>query len=112
MSVRFVPVLVAVLLAGAALGAPIACAADLDNTPRIDWRDQRQENRIEQGVNSGSLTPREATRLERGQTRVDHMQNRAAANGVVSARERARITRAQNVQSRRIARKKHNARGN
>ncbi len=62
---------------------------------------------IDQGVASGSLTQREANRLERGQQRVDNMENRAKADGVVTGRERARIQHAQDVQSDRIYRQKH-----
>ena len=77
------------------------------DTPRIDRREDRQEARIEQGRASGELTPREARRLERGQAAVDRKQARAEADGVVTARERARITGEQNEQSRRIRHQKH-----
>lgn len=77
------------------------------NTPGIDQRQSNQERRIDQGVASGSLTQREANRLERGQQRVDNMENRAKADGVVTRQERARMQHAQNVQSDRIARQKH-----
>ncbi len=77
------------------------------NTPGIDQRQANQEMRIQQGVASGSLTPREANRLERGQQHVDRMENRAMADGVVTRQERARLHQAQGVQSRQIARQKH-----
>jgi len=77
------------------------------NTPGIDQRQANQERRIDQGIASGQLTPREAARLERGQDRVDAMENRAKSDGVVTARERARIHKAQDVESRRIYRQKH-----
>lgn len=76
-------------------------------TPRVDQRQQNQEQRIDQGVASGSLTTREANRLERGQQHVDNIENRAKADGVVTRQERARLHQAQNVQSRRIATQKH-----
>ena len=77
------------------------------NTPRVDQRQANQEQRIDQGVASGRLTQREANRLERGQQHVDNMENRAKADGVVTARERARLHQAQDVQSARIYRQKH-----
>jgi len=77
------------------------------NTPGVDQRQANQERRIDQGVASGSLTQREANRLERGQNRVDNMENRAKADGVVTRQERARIHHAQDVQSNRIAQQKH-----
>ena len=76
-------------------------------TPGIDQRQANQERRIDQGVASGSLTQREANRLERGQQHVDNMENRAKADGVVTRQERARINQAQNVQSERIYAQKH-----
>jgi uncharacterized membrane protein YebE (DUF533 family) len=76
-------------------------------TPGIDQRQMNQEQRIDQGIASGQLTQREAARLERGQQRVDNMENRAKSDGVVTARERARVQHAQNVESKRIYRQKH-----
>ena len=72
-------------------------------------RNVNQERRIEQGVQSGQLTNREAGRLERGQARVDRAEARAGANGRVSANEQQRIQKAENKQSRRIYREKHDA---
>lgn len=81
------------------------------DTPVIDQRQMNQEQRIDQGVESGQLNPREAKRLERQQNRIDRMENRAKADGVVTARERARISAAQNRASRNIAREKHDRQG-
>ena len=77
------------------------------STPGVDQRQANQERRIEQGVNSGALTTREANRLEAGQARVDRIENRARSDGVVTQRERARLHQTQDVQSTRIARQKH-----
>jgi len=77
------------------------------STPRIDQRQANQERRIDQGVQSGALTEREAVRLEKGQTHVDNMETRAEADGKVTKREGARIEHAQDVQSRHIYRQKH-----
>lgn len=79
------------------------------NTPGVDQRQANQERRIDQGVASGALTPREANRLEAGQARVNRMENRAKADGVVTGAERARLQQAQDVQSARIYRQKHDA---
>jgi hypothetical protein len=81
--------------------------AQTDSTRRIDQREANQERRIEQGEKSGALTPREAARLEKGQSRVDKMEKKAMADGKVSAKERRRIEHAQDQQSRRIYREKH-----
>lgn len=71
-------------------------------------RNVNQEKRIEQGEKSGSLTNREAGSLEHGQAKVDRKEANAAANGRVGAKEQAGIQKAENKQSRRIYRKKHN----
>ena len=76
-------------------------------TPGVDQRQANQEARIQQGVQSGSLTPREANRLERGQDRVERMEDRAKADGQVTVKERERLQRADNHQSRDIRREKH-----
>ena len=82
-------------------------AAMAQSTDRIDARQARQDARIDQGVASGQLTQREAARMEAGQARVQGMDNRAQADGTVTGRERARIEHAQDVQSARIHRQKH-----
>lgn len=73
-------------------------------------RNVNQEQRIENGVKNGSLTNREAANLERGQARVDRKEARASADGHVGAGEQKNIQAAENHQSRRIHREKHNGR--
>jgi hypothetical protein len=80
------------------------------STPRVDRREARQHARIHQGVRSGELTRGEAMRLRAGQGHVRRMERRAVSDGRVGPRERARLERAQDRQSRRIYRLKHNAR--
>jgi len=72
-------------------------------------RNINQQSRIEQGVKSGALTDHEAARLERGQARDNRMEARAGADGKVGAAEQRRIQKAENRQSRRIHREKHDA---
>jgi len=98
------------LLTVAVLGALSLPAFAQTSTPQIDQRQDRQERRIEQGVRSGELTPRETARLERGQARIREMERRALADGRISPRERAAIDREQDRQNQLIARLKHNAR--
>lgn len=81
-------------------------------TPRVDARQDNQQKRIDAGVAKGQLTPNEAANLQRGQARVQRIEDKAKADGVVTGRERARLNRAQNVESRKIAKKRHNARTN
>lgn len=70
-------------------------------------RNVNQQERIEQGVQSGELTNHEVANLERGQVHVDRLEARAGADGHVGAHEQQRIQHAENRQSRRIFREKH-----
>ncbi len=89
-------------------GAVFAQNAPAPSASTVDQRQANQEKRIDQGVASGSLNPKEANRLERGQQRVDNMEQRALANdGQVGTKEAKAINKAQNVQSKRIYRQKH-----
>ena len=72
-------------------------------------RNINQQTRIANGVKDGSLTHHEAAGLERGQSHVDAREARAGANGNVSAGEQRRIARADNRQSARIHRQRHDA---
>ena len=96
---------IAAALLAAAMALP--ALAQTTSTPRIDQRQANQQQRIDQGVQSGALTEKEAARMEKGQERVQNMENKAAADGKVTAKEKARIEHAQDVQSKRIYRQKH-----
>ena len=100
-----------VLFVVAAITALTAFTAEArSNTPRVDRRELRQHARIQQGVRSGELTRGEAWRLRAGQSHVRRMERRAKFDGRLTPRERARLDRAQDRQSRRIFRLKHNRR--
>ncbi|QIM53001.1 hypothetical protein [Hydrogenophaga crocea] len=86
------------------LGAALLQAHAAD---RVDRRQARQEQRIDQGIASGELTRPEAARLTRGQNHIDRMENRAEADGQVTGREAVRLENAQDHASRRIYRNKH-----
>jgi len=73
-------------------------------------RNANQEQRIENGIKNGSLTNREAGNLEHGQAKIDRKEAKAAANGHVGAGEQKSIQSAENHQSKRIHREKHNER--
>ncbi len=77
------------------------------NTPNIDHRQQNQQQRIDQGVQSGALTNREANHLEKAQERIQGMEDKAKSDGSVTSQERKRLQQAENVQSRHINRQKN-----
>ena len=72
-------------------------------------RNINQEKRVEQGVQSGSLTKHETAKLERGQSHVTAAEARAGKDGNVSAREQKAIQGSENHQSKRIHKQKHDA---
>jgi len=87
----------------------IALAGNTDD-PVIQQREANQQKRIDQGVASGRLTPREAGRLEAQQAKIKQDETRMKADGNLSRRERTKLTKEQNRASRTIFRKKHNRR--
>lgn len=72
-------------------------------------RNVNQEKRIEAGIQNGSLTNREVSKLERGQARVDRQEARAGSDGHVGKAEQRGIQRTENRQSKRIRQQKHDA---
>jgi hypothetical protein len=86
----------------------VTSASSFAGTPLINARQNVQQQRIYYGVASGEVTPGEYLKLQKGQARVQNLENKAKADGVVTPFERARIHTAQNVQSARIWIKKHN----
>ncbi len=70
-------------------------------------RNVNQQQRIQQGLNSGALTQREAGRLERGQSHTNRMEARAGRDGHVGRFEQQRLQRAEHHQSARINHEKH-----
>ena len=73
----------------------------------VNARQDVQRARIRDGVKSGELNQTEAARLRTGQRHVRSVERRAEADGQVTAEEKARLEQAQDVQSRRIERQKH-----
>jgi hypothetical protein len=74
----------------------------------IDQRQQRQQDRIQQGQAAGQLTPREARRLQNEQGRIRGAERRMRADGNLNPQERARLNAMQNRSSQDINRLRHN----
>ena len=72
-------------------------------------RDANQQERIEQGLQSGQLSSKEAGQLERDEQRLDRTQARdLKSGGALTPQEKAQITRQQNQVSGDIYQDKHN----
>lgn len=97
---------VALLIAG--LLAPPASAQQL-HTSRITKNQKAEQHRINEGMHSGELTPREATRLEQQQVEIRHDKKAAKLDGVITPHERAYLKSEQAKAANDIYRQKHNA---
>jgi hypothetical protein len=98
-----------VSIASLAAAALIVAGPIFAGTPGLNAREHNQAQRIRQGVASGELTRPETRRLVRGEARLHRHEALAKSDGVVTARERARLQHEANVESRRIYRQKHDA---
>ncbi len=77
------------------------------NDPGIQKRMENQEQRIDQGVQSGTLTPKEAGRLEAEQTKIQQTEQRMKSDGRLTGKERQRLNNMQDRSSQHIYRQKH-----
>jgi len=77
----------------------------------IHQRKENQQQRIGEGVENGSLTPRETANLERKEAGVNRetRRDRAQNGGNLTNKEKAQVNRQQNRLSGQIYRDKHNA---
>jgi hypothetical protein len=96
-------IFVAAILSIAAAGAFAQTSTDASVQ-----RDAKQQQRIEQGLQNGSITTREAGLLERDESKVDHLQAKALKDGKLNAHERAQLKAAQDKASRDISTATHN----
>jgi len=108
------------VVAAGSLALAVAAHAD-ENSPvdpghprvtEVQGRQQNQQDRIANGIKSGSLTPREATHLEKREGRIEKQKeaDMAAHNGHLTKPEQRQLNREENRTSRKIFAKKHNAR--
>lgn len=94
---------------GMAASVLFASAAFAQNAVQDQQRDVNQQERIEQGLQSGQLSSKEAGQLERGQQQVDRTEAKDLKNGSISPAEQARLNALQNKESNQIYADKHNA---
>ena len=72
-------------------------------------RNVNQEKRIEGGIQDGSLTNKEVSKLERGQEHIDRKEAVAGRDGHINKLEQRRIQHTENRQSKRIRHEKTDA---
>ena len=105
----FVPsmILSALLLPGlfAQTAAPVH-----EKEPKLQRRRERQQQRIAQGVENGSLSAKETANLENKEYKLNREihHDRVANGGNLTNKEKAQINRQQNRLSKQIYKDKHN----
>lgn len=90
------PALLLTLLAAPSLADPPAGGPQL--------RQDRMQQRIHQGTQSGQLTEQEAARLQKGQDKIERMEEKARADGTVTPQEQKRLQHQREVQKRHMKR--------
>ncbi len=77
---------------------------------KIAQRKENQQDRIAQGVKSGSLTPHETSKLENKESKINKevRSDRKANGGNLTNNEKKQINQQQNKVSKDIYRDKHN----
>ena len=76
---------------------------------RAERREGAQSSRIRQGVRSGELTRGEASKLRHDERRIKRTENRMSRDGL-SDKEKGRLEKMQDRESKKIYRMKHNDR--
>ena len=95
------------LIAGAVLSL-FAAVSFAQTTAGTVQRDVNQQQRIENGLQNGSITTREASQLEKDEKNVDKLQAQALKDGKLSPAEQKKLRQAQNKASRDINTAEHN----
>jgi len=91
-------------------GLMVTASGVLQADELIHARKENQQDRIAQGVKSGSLTAGETANLEHKEARLNReiRHDRAVNGGNLTNNEKAQVNRQQNRLSRNIYRDKHN----
>lgn len=82
---------------------------DKRGTPRGDVREARQQHRIQDGVQDGSVTRAEAVGLRATQRAIHHAEAQFKSDGQVTGAERAKLEALQDYASKQIYAAKHNS---
>lgn len=102
--------LMAGILASMFAASAFAQSSTSVGTSRIEQRQANQQKRIDQGVQSGALTSKEAQNLEKRESKIQANEQKAQADGTVTAKERRKLIKEEDRASRKIFQKKHNHR--
>ena len=100
----------------ASIAAAVSLGLALSSAPafaqNLHKREVRQQHRIAEGIENGSLTPKETARLERQESRIRELQAKdRQSGGGLSPYERKELNRLLNTESHRIYVQKHDGQG-
>ena len=76
---------------------------------QVNSRETRQQSRIANGINSGKLTPTQASHLEHGEARLQNNEKKdmAADNGHLTKKDQKQLNHEANNMNKRIYNDKH-----
>jgi hypothetical protein len=75
--------------------------------PQVNARQEHQQQRIQHGVQNGSLTPNETRKLEAREHHINQTEQHFKADGNLSKAERAKLNKMENHASKAIYSQKH-----
>lgn len=104
---RLSALMISALLCTGSVWAQSAATPSERMEHRIDQRQARQEQRIDQGVQSGQLTRHETARLEHQQAHINRVEDRALSDGSLNRHEARHMEKMQDRAKRDIRRQKH-----
>ncbi len=107
---KFAEIALAAVLA-ALPAATLSAQTTYTQRHSVNNRSSDQQSRINQGVASGQITNKGAANLQSHQNAINSkiQADRAVDSGHLTAQDRHQLARAQNRQSQRVYRDKHNA---
>jgi len=94
-------------LLAAMLVSAFVLPAFAQSTPNLDKREENQQQRIAQGVQSGQLTAKETQHLEAREAKLANDEAAAKADGKVTRKERRKLQREADRDSAAIHHQKH-----
>jgi len=100
----------------ARIAAVVSLGLALSSAPafaqNINKRQAKQQHRIAEGIEHGTLTPKESARLEKQEARINQLEARdRQSGGGLNSHERHELNRLLNSESHKIYVAKHNGAG-
>jgi hypothetical protein len=99
----------------ARIAAVVSLGLALSSAPalaqNVNKRQATQQHRIAEGIEHGTLTPKETARLEKQEARINQLEAKDRQSGGLSPKERKQLNHLLNSESHKIYVAKHNGAG-